>query len=114
VLVKIAPDLSESAIGEAVEVCAANGVAGIIATNTTINHGGQTGGLSGAPLTERAREVVSFVHKESGLPVIGVGGIMSADDAARMFDAGASLIQLYTGFIYHGPALVRRCARGPR
>lgn len=111
VLVKIAPDLTEQAIGEALEVCGANGVAGVIATNTTINHSGQTGGMSGAPLRERARKVVSFIHRESGLPIIGVGGIMSPDDAARMFDAGASLIQLYTGFIYHGPALVRRCAR---
>lgn len=109
-LVKIAPDLTEHAIAEALEVSLANGVAGIIATNTTIHHSGQSGGLSGRPLTERAREVVSFVHKQSGLPIIGVGGIMSADDAARMFDAGASLIQLYTGFIYHGPALVRRAA----
>ncbi|HCT78774.1 MAG TPA: dihydroorotate dehydrogenase (quinone) [Micromonosporaceae bacterium] len=111
VLVKLAPDLSEQAIAEALEVCDANGVKGIIATNTTINHSGPTGGMSGAPLRERAREVVSFIHRESGLPIIGVGGIMSADDAAKMFDAGASLIQLYTGFIYHGPALVRRCAR---
>jgi dihydroorotate dehydrogenase len=114
VLVKLAPDLTDHALAEALEVGQANGIAGIIATNTTINHGGETGGLSGAPLRERAREVVSFVHKESGLPVVGVGGIMGPDDAARMFDAGASLIQLYTGFIYHGPALVRRCARGPR
>jgi dihydroorotate dehydrogenase len=114
VLVKVAPDLSDEALGEVLDVCESRRVAGIIATNTTINHGGQTGGLSGAPLRERAREVVSFVHKESGLSVVGVGGIMHPDDAARMFDAGASLIQLYTGFIYHGPALVRGCARGPR
>jgi dihydroorotate dehydrogenase len=114
VLVKLAPDLSEHALGEALEVAASSGAAGIIATNTTINHTGQTGGLSGKPLTLRAREVVSFARKQSSLPIIGVGGIMSADDAARMFDAGADLIQLYTGFIYHGPALVRRCARGPR
>jgi len=114
VLVKIAPDLTDTAIAELLEVCAARGVAGIIATNTTIAHDGPTGGLSGKPLGQRAREVVSFVHKESGLPIIGVGGIMSADDAKRMFDAGASLIQLYTGFVYHGPALVRRCARGHR
>ncbi|WP_020520003.1 quinone-dependent dihydroorotate dehydrogenase [Catelliglobosispora koreensis] len=113
-LVKIAPDLTEAAIAEALEVSIANGVKGIIATNTTIAHDGPQGGLSGKPLTQRAREVVSFVHKESGLPVIGVGGIMTADDASRMFDAGASLIQLYTGFIYHGPALVKECVRGYR
>ncbi len=132
-LVKIAPDLTDAAIAEALEVSKANGVKGIIATNTTIAHDGpgsaaeqlrhrmkgqgeapMLGGLSGKPLTQRAREVVSFVHKESGLPVIGVGGIMTADDASRMFDAGASLIQLYTGFIYHGPALVKECVRGYR
>jgi dihydroorotate dehydrogenase len=112
VLVKIAPDLTDHAIAEALDVCATTGVAGVIATNTTIAHDGPQGGLSGAPLKHRAREVVAFIHRESGLPVIGVGGIMSADDAARMFDAGASLIQLYTGFVYHGPALVKGCARG--
>jgi dihydroorotate dehydrogenase len=114
VLVKIAPDLSEAAIAEALEVCLANGVSGIIATNTTIAHDGPQGGRSGRPLTVRAREVVSFVHKESSLPIIGVGGIMTPDDAMRMFDAGAALIQLYTGFIYHGPALVRGCVSGYR
>jgi dihydroorotate dehydrogenase len=111
VLVKIAPDLSYHAIAELLEVCAARDVAGIIATNTTSAHDGPTGGLSGAPLAHRALEVVSFVHKESGLPIIGVGGITSAGAAARMFDAGARLVQLFTGFVYHGPALVRRCVR---
>ena len=74
--------------------------------------GAEAGGLSGRPLTARAREVVRFVHEETGgrLPVIGVGGLMSADDADRMFDAGASLVQLYSGFIYHGPALARQIA----
>jgi dihydroorotate dehydrogenase len=110
ILVKIAPDLGDSAIAELLEVCVARGVAGIIATNTTIAHDGPAGGLSGRPLGQRAREVVKFLHRESGLPIIGVGGIMSADDAKRMFDAGASLVQLYTGFVYHGPALVRKCA----
>jgi dihydroorotate dehydrogenase len=124
VLVKIAPDLTESAIAEVLQVCADRGVAGLIATNTTLRREGlapadarladETGGLSGKPLTDRAREVVAFVHRQTGgeLPIIGVGGIMSADDAARMFDAGASLIQLYTGFIYHGPPLVRSAVPG--
>ncbi|MEU8006629.1 quinone-dependent dihydroorotate dehydrogenase [Catellatospora sp. NPDC049111] len=123
ILVKIAPDLTDHAIAELLEVCLARGVAGLIATNTTLSRDGvapadqataaQAGGLSGAPLTERAHKVVSFVHGETGgrLPIIGVGGLMSADDTARMFDAGASLVQLYTGFIYHGPALVRAAAR---
>ena len=122
-LVKIAPDLTDSAIGDVLEVCDQHTVAGLIATNTTLSRDGvstteaglaeQQGGLSGRPLTERARAVVSFVHKETGgaLPIVGVGGIMTADDAKAMFDAGASLVQLYTGFIYRGPALVRRIAR---
>ncbi|MER7890224.1 quinone-dependent dihydroorotate dehydrogenase [Micromonospora sp. NPDC094482] len=123
VLVKIAPDLTESAIAELLEVCLARGAAGVIATNTTLARdglaavdqprGAESGGLSGRPLTGRARAVVSFVHRETAgrLPVIGVGGILDPDDAARMLDAGASLVQLYTGFIYRGPALVRAAAR---
>ena len=123
VLVKIAPDLSEPAIAELLEVCLAYGAAGVIATNTTLSRDGldaadqpraaETGGLSGRPLTERARKIVHFVHEETGgrLPIIGVGGIVEPDDAARMVDAGASLIQLYTGFIYRGPALVRAAAK---
>lgn len=123
ILVKIAPDLTEAAIAEVLDVCLARGAAGVIATNTTIGRGGvaaadlpwaaESGGLSGRPLAARAREVVGFVHRETDgrLPIIGVGGITGADDAARMVDAGASLVQLYTGFIYHGPALVRAAAR---
>jgi dihydroorotate dehydrogenase len=142
VLVKIAPDLTEHAIGEVLDVCAEHGVAGLIATNTTIErrpaglapaserserassqrapvpardeHEGEPGGLSGRPLTRRALEVVTFVGKRSELPVIGVGGIMSAEDATRMFDAGASLVQLYTGLIYQGPALLRAVVRASR
>jgi dihydroorotate dehydrogenase len=98
----------------------------VIATNTTLGRGGlapddeargaEAGGLSGRPLTARAREVVGFVHRETGgaLPVIGVGGILDPDDAAKLFDAGASLVQLYTGFVYHGPALVRSIAKAAR
>jgi dihydroorotate dehydrogenase len=125
VLVKIAPDLTEQAIGEVLAVCTEYGAAGVIATNTTLSRDGvagvganEAGGLSGRPLAGRAREVVAFVHKESGLPVIGVGGILDQDDAVRMFDAGASLVQLYTGFVYRGPSLVRAinrragCAQG--
>jgi dihydroorotate dehydrogenase len=123
VLVKIAPDLTEPAIAELLEVCLGYGAAGIIATNTTLGRdglagqdqtrAGEAGGLSGRPLTERARKVVHFVHQETGgrLPIIGVGGIVEPDDAARMFDAGAALVQLYTGFIYRGPALVKAAAK---
>ncbi|MCU7724867.1 quinone-dependent dihydroorotate dehydrogenase [Actinoplanes sp. KI2] len=123
VLVKIAPDLTEPAIAELLEVCLSHGAAGVIATNTTLARdglaaadqpkAGEAGGLSGRPLTEKARKVVHFVHTETGgqLPIIGVGGVMCADDASRLLDAGASLVQLYSGFIYHGPALVRSVAR---
>jgi dihydroorotate dehydrogenase len=114
VLVKIAPDLTEHAIGEALEVCQEHGVAGVIATNTTVHHDGEQGGLSGRPLTGRALEVVTFVAKHSELPVVGVGGIMSVDDALRMLDAGASLVQLYTGLIYHGPSLLHAIVRATR
>lgn len=118
-LVKIAPDLSESAIVEALTVCADHGISGIIATNTTLSRDGlrtpstEAGGLSGPPLTARARQVVRFIHRETGgrLPIIGVGGIATADDAQRMFDAGASLVQVYTGFVYAGPGLVRTLNR---
>jgi dihydroorotate dehydrogenase len=114
VLVKIAPDLTEHAIGEALEVCVEHGVAGLIATNTTVQHEGEQGGLSGRPLTGRALEVVTFVAKHSELPVVGVGGIMSVEDALRMLDAGASLVQLYTGLIYRGPSLLRAIVRATR
>ena len=66
----------------------------------------EAGGLSGAPLTRRAREVVGYVASHTGLPVIGSGGVMTADDASALLDAGADLVQLYTGFIYAGPALI--------
>lgn len=123
ILVKIAPDLTEPAIGDLLRVCADHRVAGLIATNTTLARDGiagadaacvaEAGGLSGRPLTERSREVVAFVHRETGgaLPVIGVGGILDPDDALRMIDAGASLVQLYTGLIYRGPGLVREIGR---
>jgi len=123
VLVKIAPDLTEPAIAELLEVCLSHGAAGVIATNTTLardglapadqQRAGEAGGLSGRPLTEKARKVVHFVHTETGgrLPIIGVGGVMSADDASRLFDAGAALVQLYSGFVYKGPALVRAAAQ---
>jgi dihydroorotate dehydrogenase len=128
-LVKVAPDLTDEALGELLAVCVEHGVAGVIATNTTLARDGiaagdielatQTGGLSGRPLGERARAVVAFVTRETGgaLPVIGVGGIMTAGDAERMVDAGASLVQIYTGLIFRGPGVVheinRQLARPP-
>ena len=122
-LVKLAPDLTEPAIAELLAVCEEHGVAGVIATNTTIGRDGlaasdagtaaESGGLSGRPLAARTREVVRFVHRETGgrLPIIAVGGIVEVDDGLRMVEAGASLIQLYTGLIYRGPGLVRRLNR---
>ncbi len=117
VLVKIAPDLTDGAIAEVLQVCHDTGAAGVIAANTTLGRNGlrgndnavgaQSGGLSGAPLTVRVREVVAFVAGHTDLPVIGVGGIMTPADGLALLDAGASLLQLYTGFIYSGPGLVR-------
>ncbi len=116
IFVKLAPDLSWAQVDEVLAACEGTGVAGIIATNTTLARdglapgdgaaGAEPGGLSGAPLTRRALGVVRYVVAHTGLPVMGVGGIMTAADADRMFDAGARLVQLYTGFIYHGPGLV--------
>ncbi|TQS41629.1 quinone-dependent dihydroorotate dehydrogenase [Cryptosporangium phraense] len=112
-VVKIAPDLTDAAVGEVLEVCAAHGVAGVIVSNTTLGRAGVTtteaGGLSGAPLAARARDLVRFVVQETAgrLPVIGVGGILTPADATAMFDRGAALIQLYTGLVYRGPGLVR-------
>jgi dihydroorotate dehydrogenase len=122
-LVKIAPDLTDDGIAEVLEVCAAHSVDGVIATNTTVSRdglapadtglAGEAGGLSGRPLAARALEVVAFVakHTDGKLPIIGVGGILTVDDALRMLDAGAALIQLYTGLIYRGPGLVRQINR---
>ncbi len=115
VFVKVAPDLSWEQLDEVLTVCAEQGAAGLIATNTTLARDGlaaadqaraaEAGGLSGAPLAVRAREVVAYLAARTSLPVIGVGGIMTAADAMAMFDAGAQLVQLYTGFIYGGPGL---------
>jgi len=117
IFVKVAPDLTEPALEEVLAVCTEGGASGLIATNTTLGRDGldpsdqwkasQAGGLSGAPLTVRARAVVRFLAERTDLPVIGVGGIMTRDDGAAMLDAGARLLQLYTGYIYGGPGLVR-------
>ena len=115
VFVKLAPDLTEDALEELLGVCAGAGAAGLIATNTTLArdalaadhpHRHEAGGLSGAPLAVRAREVVGFLTRRTDLPVIGVGGILTRDDGQAMLDAGAALLQVYSGYIYRGPALV--------
>jgi dihydroorotate dehydrogenase len=115
IFVKVAPDMTETALEEVVQVSTEAGAEGLIATNTTLSRDGisadqplaaEAGGLSGAPLTQRARQVVRFLAERATLPIIGVGGIMSRDDGQAMLDAGASLLQIYTGYIYAGPSLV--------
>ena len=116
VLVKIAPDLSQEQIDDVIEVCLQRNIRGIVATNTTLSRSGlsknttENGGLSGRPLHKRAVEVVQYLCKtlDGRIPVIGVGGVFGPDDAKRMFDAGASLIQIYTSFIYEGPGVLRK------
>lgn len=122
VLLKIAPDLSFGQIGEILGVVAETGIAGVVATNTTVARGDsdlerfERGGLSGRPLRARSTDIVRFISRETGgkLPIIGVGGICDAGSAAEKLDAGAHLVQLYTGWIYRGPFFARDLARGLR
>jgi dihydroorotate dehydrogenase len=111
ILLKIAPDLPEPALGEIARACEDFGLAGIIATNTTLDHRAvardEAGGLSGAPLRARATEVIRFLRSQTQLPMIGVGGIDDAESAREKLAAGAQLLQVYTGYIYRGPRLLR-------
>ena len=113
VLIKIAPDLSPAELQEVTRVAEQNHVAGIIATNTTIDHSvipadqDQSGGLSGRPLREKATELVKAIATQSQLPVIASGGVLDGESAREKMNAGASLVQVYTGYIYRGPRLVR-------
>jgi dihydroorotate dehydrogenase len=113
VVVKISPDLSAAELKAILAVCEENGVAGIIATNTTLDHCSippqldQAGGLSGAPLQEKSTASVHEIAARSTIPVIASGGICDAASAREKFQAGAQLIQLYTGFVYRGPGLLR-------
>ena len=118
-MLKIAPDLNNEQLDDIVEIVKETGIVGIIATNTTLSRDGlisplslknEAGGLSGKPLTERSTEVISYLSKKSNgaFPIIGVGGIHSAEDALEKLNSGASLVQLYTGFIYEGPELIKR------
>lgn len=117
ILLKIAPDLSESQLLDIIGIVRETAIDGVIATNTTISRENlrsenqkETGGLSGKPVRERSTEVIRFLSERSNkaFPIIGVGGIHSAGDALEKLGAGADLVQLYTGFIYEGPALVKR------
>ncbi len=115
-LLKIAPDLEFAQIEEILELVEQHALAGIIATNTTLDHSSVPngdafeGGLSGRPLRERSTEIVRFLCGRTRVPVIGVGGIFDVESAKEKLDAGAVLIQLYTGFIFQGPRLVRDLA----
>ncbi|MDY3114623.1 MAG: quinone-dependent dihydroorotate dehydrogenase [Sutterella sp.] len=120
IAVKLAPDLDNDDILRCVDVLVDQGIDAVIATNTTISrdkvaglpNAEQTGGLSGAPLRERSTEVVRLIaeHVKESLPIIASGGVMSGEDAVEKVQAGAKLVQLYTGFIYKGPALVAECS----
>ncbi len=118
ILLKIAPDLTNEQLDDVIEIVLETNLAGIIATNTTLSREGlkssvglsnEMGGLSGRPLRERSTEVIAYLHNKSKgkIPIIGVGGIHSAEDAIEKLKAGACLIQLYSGFIYEGPGLIK-------
>ena len=119
ILLKIAPDLTDDQLLDIIGIVKDTAIDGVIATNTTISRDNlksdillkeEAGGLSGKPLTERSTEVIRFLSQKSNkaFPIIGVGGIHSAEDALEKLDAGADLVQLYTGFIYEGPSLIKR------
>ena len=121
---KIAPDLDDAEIRSIADIACRERMDGIIATNTTVTRAGverhangtQEGGLSGAPLRERSTHVISILSQalKKEMPVIGVGGILSGADAAEKLDAGATLVQIYTGLIYRGPELVSECVSACR
>ena len=117
ILLKIAPDLTNEQLMDIIDIVEQTHIAGVIATNTTITREGltsekkaETGGLSGRPLTQRSTEVIRFLAEKSQhrFPIIGVGGIHTPEDALEKLRAGASLVQIFTGFIYEGPSLIKR------
>jgi dihydroorotate dehydrogenase len=116
ILLKIAPDLTMPDLEPIITACEQNEIAGLIATNTTLDHSAitpqldQTGGLSGAPVRKKSTEFIRAIEARTQLPIIGVGGVMDAESAREKFDAGADLIQIYTGYIYRGPGLLRELA----
>ena len=125
ILLKIAPDLSMTQLDDIISIISKVKIDGLIATNTTIDRSMLAanksqvdaigaGGLSGLPLRDRSTEVIAYIHKKSkgAFPIIGVGGIYTADDAIEKINAGASLVQVYTGFVYEGPSMVKRICRG--
>ena len=117
ILLKIAPDLTNNQLLDIIEIINSVKIDGVIATNTTLSREGlkskyknQMGGLSGKPITNRSTEIIRFLSENSNksFPIIGVGGIHSPKDAIDKLDAGADLIQLYTGFVYEGPSMIKR------
>lgn len=121
ILLKVSPDLSKEQLDDIIDYCLRSGIDGMVAGNTTRSREGLTisqekidsignGGMSGAPVHKKNLALVKYIHErsEGKLPIIGVGGIMSEQDAKAMIDAGASLVEIYTGFIYEGPALIKR------
>ncbi len=121
ILLKVSPDLAKEQLDDIIDYCLRSGIDGLVAGNTTRSRDGLTisqekiekignGGMSGAPVHKKNLELVRYIHTrtEGKLPIIGVGGIMSAEDAQAMIDAGASLVEIYSGFIYEGPALVKK------
>ena len=121
ILLKVSPDLAKEQLDDIIDYCLRSGIDGLVAGNTTRSRDGLTisqekiekignGGMSGAPVHKKNLELVRYIHArtEGKLPIIGVGGIMSAEDAQAMIDAGASLVEIYSGFIYEGPALVKK------
>ena len=117
ILLKISPDLNEKQLIDVIAIVKTTKTAGVIATNTTLDRENissskknEIGGLSGRPLTQKSTEVVRFLSEKSkkAFPIIGVGGIHDPTDAIEKLNAGADLIQLYTGFVYNGPAIVKR------
>jgi dihydroorotate dehydrogenase len=123
ILLKIAPDLTDSQLDDIIDIVLESKIAGVIATNTTISREGlqsdpeivkEAGGVSGKPLKNRSTEVIRYLSEKSNkaFPIIGVGGIHSAADAIEKLEAGASLLQVYTGFIYEGPGIVKEICKG--
>ena len=120
-LVKLSPDMTLDELDQSLDVILSSKIDGIIATNTTISRenlcstlASETGGLSGKPLTKLSTQVIAHIHEQTGgkIPIIGVGGILSLQDAQEKMDAGAKLVQIYTGLIYHGPNLVHTIING--
>ena len=117
ILIKISPDLNKNELIDIIQIVKETNIDGVIATNTTLDRSGlksskkdQTGGLSGVPLRNKSTEIIKFLSEKSnkGFPIIGVGGVHSYEDAIEKFNAGADLIQLYTGFVYEGPGIVKK------